>query len=92
MSEQLHPEFGAITILDEAKQLVNDDRRKDYGHPKQNFKDIADMWSVILDKRVEPLQVIQCMIALKLCRANQGYKKDTFTDIAGYSLCAELIQ
>jgi hypothetical protein len=79
-------------ILQEADKLTASDRRKEYGHPKENFRHIADMWQTILQVRITSEQVIDCMIALKLCRAKQGYKRDTYVDIAGYARCAELIQ
>jgi hypothetical protein len=86
------------TILEEAAKLVNGPRREEYGHPKYNFKDIADMWTVVLrlnDSRpeiiVEPNDVILMMIALKICRGKQGYKRDTAADIAGYAQCWEML-
>lgn len=80
------------TILEEAEKLVGGDRQIDYGHPRENFADVAKAWEAVLRVPVTPLQVIQCMTMLKICRANQGYKRDTFIDIAGYARCAELIQ
>ena len=79
-------------ILQEADRLTATDRRNEYGHPKDNFEDVARMWKAILGCDVNPLQVISCMIALKVCRAKQGYKRDTYVDIAGYARCAELIR
>jgi hypothetical protein len=88
------------TVLEEAARLVNGPRRAEYGHPKDNFNDIADMWTVILHKkllsggrfnRVDVDDVILMMIALKLCRGKQGYKRDTAVDIAGYAQCWELV-
>jgi hypothetical protein len=83
-------------LLVEADALTAGARRKEYGHPVDNFNDIARMWSVILSNEAEvnvtPLQVVLCMTALKICRGKQGYKRDTFIDIAGYARCAEMIQ
>lgn len=81
-----------FNVLEEADGIVGGPRRKEYGHPKQNFSDVAKSWEAVLGCSVTPLQVIQCMIMLKVCRANQGYKRDTFVDVAGYARCAELIQ
>lgn len=81
-----------MNILEEAESLVGGDRRKEYGPPHKNFRDVADIWSVILDKTITPQEVVLCMIALKLCRGLTGYKRDTYVDIAGYSRCAELLQ
>ena len=88
MSEQTQQ---ASNILEEADKLTSQDRREEYGHPKDNFDDIATMWTAILHTTVTRLEVINCMIALKLCRARQGYKRDTYVDIAGYARCAEMV-
>jgi hypothetical protein len=85
------------TILEEAARIVNGPRRKEYGHPKVNFQEIAGMWNVVLKRTpthevaITPDQVILCMIALKLCRAKQGFTRDCFVDIAGYAQCWELV-
>ena len=79
-------------ILQQAIKIVNGPRRSEYGHPKKNFSDIAKMWSVILDHPVTSAQVINCMIALKLCRAKQGWHEDSYKDIGGYALCRQLIE
>jgi hypothetical protein len=36
------------TILDTAKQLVYGERNKAYGHPKDNFNNIAGLWNSYL--------------------------------------------
>jgi hypothetical protein len=80
------------TILEEAARLVNGPRRAEYGHPQDNFSDIAKLWRVLLrDERITAENVVQCMIAFKLCRAKQGYTRDTAVDIAGYAQCWELV-
>lgn len=84
------------TILEEAARLVNGPRRQEYGHPKDNFADIAKMWTVVLSgtdvsKGITSDQVILMMICLKVCRGKTGYKRDTAVDLAGYAQCWELI-
>lgn len=80
------------TLLQRANDLIYGDREKDYGTPSKNFKDIAEMWSIVLNQPVSPEQVIQMMIALKLCRAINGKSTiDTYTDIAGYAGLIERI-
>lgn len=85
------------TILEEAARLVNGPRRAEYGHPRNNFEDVAAMWSIIigvdgdLNRRLTADQVILMMVALKLCRGKTGYKRDTAVDIAGYAQCWELV-
>lgn len=81
------------TVLEEAARLVGGDRRKEYGHPKDNFKDVAAMWNVILEpqQKITVSQIALCMIAWKLCRAKGGYKRDTGVDLAGYAYTLDLV-
>jgi hypothetical protein len=80
------------SILQSAHELINGQRRKDYGHPSENFADIAAMWAVILGAPVAPEQVILCMIALKMCRLKNSLDHaDSWLDVAGYVGCAELV-
>ena len=73
------------SILLEANKLVNGDRAKAYGHPSKNFKDIARLWSVILNCNVTPEQVGLCMIQVKISREINIHKRDNLVDIAGYA-------
>jgi hypothetical protein len=75
-------------MLDEAKAIVTRSRAQQYAPPGQDFKNIADIWSVLLKVRVSPEQVAQCMVALKLCRLiHTPAHEDNWTDIAGYAAC-----
>lgn len=80
-----------LTILERADRLVNVDRRNDYGHPAENFADIATMWSMILGVEVQPRQVGLCMIAVKLSREAHVPKQDNLIDIAGYAKTVDLV-
>jgi hypothetical protein len=94
-SEETEPKKE--TILEEAARLVNGPRRAEYWHPRENFQDVADMWTVILRRNddenliITRDEVILMMLCLKICRGKQGYKRDTATDIAGYAQCWELV-
>ncbi|AQY55673.1 hypothetical protein PBI_HUFFY_72 [Gordonia phage Huffy] len=73
-------------ILAKADELVNGDRNKNYGDAKTNHQRIADMWSVILGKRVEAHEVAACMVALKLARLIETPDHlDSWVDMAGYA-------
>lgn len=75
-------------ILDEASKCVNIDRTQNYGPPEQGFKNIAEIWSVILGTPITSAQVAQCMVGLKLARLIQSPgHKDSWVDIAGYAAC-----
>ena len=72
-------------FLSEATRLVGTDREKDYGDKVENHKNIARLWSVILQKEITADQVYQCMIAVKLGRLIHSPKhEDSAIDICGY--------
>jgi hypothetical protein len=77
-------------ILQEADRLTSDDRRKEYGSPREFYKKTAAMWSVILDTPVAPEQVGLCMIAFKMVREMHAHKRDSLVDIAGYARTLEI--
>ncbi len=82
------------SILVEASRLVNTDRQADYGHPQDDFKRIATIWSALLENKLNvdltPSEVGAMMIALKLSRTAYKNKRDNWVDIAGYAHCADL--
>lgn len=79
-------------ILDEAGDIIVGDRQKEYGPPSVNFQRIADILKVLFpDRDWTPSDVALMMIALKLGRTPEGYKRDTAVDLVGYAaLWAEL--
>ncbi len=79
-----------MTILEEANAIVNGERRKLYGPPKEEFPRIAAMWSSILGTTVTAEQVCLCMIAGKLMRLSTTPKhRDSLVDIVGYACILE---
>lgn len=80
-----------MNILEEANQLVNGDRNKDYGSPLEDFTRTARLWSVILGVEVTPEQVGMCMILLKVSRQCNKHKRDNLVDIAGYAHTLEKV-
>jgi len=80
-------------FLSEAGRLINHDRNKDYGDAQRNFTDIADIWSVILNRPVTAKEVALCMIGVKMARlAKSPDHDDSWIDICGYSaLGGELV-
>ena len=80
------------SILEEAQRLIHGPRNKNYGHPRDNFRDIAALWSGYLGKEVSDIDVANLMILMKVARVKgTGYHRDSFTDIAGYAGCVERI-
>jgi hypothetical protein len=78
----------AREILDEAKQLLND-RGNEYGDSTFNHIRIARLWSVYLDKKIEPHEVALCLILTKISRTQTTPDHaDSYKDIAAYSAIA----
>lgn len=87
------------SICDEAKEITGNDRMEQYGHPKDNFKDIASLWSSYAENNMRkcdkegrirmPLfqqrDVALMMILLKVAREQARHKRDNLVDIAGYA-------
>ena len=65
---------------------VLEERRDDYGDPVEQFRAIADRWSITLGTPITPSQVALCMIDLKLARlAYDPGHIDSMVDVIGYS-------
>ncbi len=71
-------------VLTQADKLVNGARAAEYGDAKQNFEDIAKLWSVLLETEVTAQQVALCMIAVKSARLMKSASHDSWVDICGY--------
>lgn len=72
------------SVLEEALAAVTGSRNESHGHPYQNMRDAADLWSVILDCDVTSEQVALCMMAFKIARQKNNSGRDNVVDIAGY--------
>jgi hypothetical protein len=84
--------FDGGTVLDKAKAVVTGDRQKQYGDPLTCLARIAKMWSVLLDREVTPIQVVQCMVALKQARlVNDPTDTDSWVDVAGYAALSDAV-
>ncbi len=87
----------ATSIIDEAVNLIQGDRQKDYGPPWENFQDIADVWTPYVMRALEshdiltPTDIANLMVLLKTIRQVRGYNRDSVLDIIGYAACSEVI-
>ena len=77
-------------FLKEAEKLINGQRAKEYGPAKKNHQRIADIWTILLDKklndRITPEEVVACMIGVKVARLAEDISKDdSWTDVIGYA-------
>lgn len=75
--------------LDEASSLIHGDRQEEYGPPSVNFARIATIYSLLFPfHKWTPGDVALALLGLKLARAAQGYKRDTYIDLIGYGALA----
>ena len=79
-----------LNILAEAYDIVEGQRRKDYGDMSASFQRIAGMWSAYSGCNFDSYDVANMMIMLKLSRAHgKGFQRESFVDVCGYAYCAE---
>jgi hypothetical protein len=75
-------------VIDEAKKLINGDRKDQYG--ESSFQSLARMWSVYLGHEITPAQSAEMLAILKIIRNKNKPKLDSFIDGIGYlALAAE---
>lgn len=84
-------------VLTEALKCVNGEREKQYGSPEDNFKRIADFWSLYLTTlfegtdvvvELDPKDVAMMMVLFKIARSlGDQDKLDNYVDIIGYAAC-----
>jgi len=79
----------AAKLLQEAAELINGERARNYGEPQQSFENIAKHWSAYLGIEITVYDVGMLMILLKVSRGGRGQgdrkHRDNFVDIAGYA-------
>ena len=95
-----------VSILKIAHDIINGRRAQDYGDVRTSFNQIADLWSVYLNRHAERPDtkilsntieltgedVANLMILMKVSRAQNGFHLDSYVDIAGYAGCVEKLQ
>jgi hypothetical protein len=78
------------SVLAEALNIINGERKDTYGNPEDSFANIAEYWSVYLKKRfgyvvyLSPKDVTLMMILFKIAREQNQGKRDNLVDAAGY--------
>lgn len=84
-------------VLNQALHNVSGDRESDYGSPEQNFRTIALLWSVYIQRQgrgyLEDKDVAAMLALLKIARIASGHaKQDNWIDLAGYAACGGEIE
>lgn len=83
-------------ILEEAIELIDGDRNRDYGAPGGDFATTAAFWQTYFDRTIEKRgklwvrkhDVAICMDLLKISRiAWTPEKRDSWADVNGYTGC-----
>lgn len=82
----------AESLIDEAARIISGQRRQDYGPVSESFARIAAMWSAYVGVELTTIDVANLMVLLKVCRARNGYHRDSFVDIIGYAALTEQLQ
>jgi hypothetical protein len=80
------------TVLQEAQRIVYGPREKAYGHPAEDYRRVARLWSVILEHEVTPAQAALCMVAVKIAREIHEPSRDNRVDGAGYFAVVDRIR
>jgi hypothetical protein len=79
------------SVIQEATQIVAK-RGRDYGDPRPNHERIAAIWTVILGRKIEPHEVVLCMLGVKVARlVETPDHRDSMVDLCGYSDCLDII-
>lgn len=79
----------AASILTEAATIVDGARQQTHGDRERSFGMIAALWSAYLGANVNPIDVAQMMVLLKVARGKCGKMvKDHQVDQCGYSALA----
>mgnify|MGYP003114652352 CR=1 FL=1 len=85
-----------MTTIDLNEQKIKKimaDRQKDYGDYDENFRLLAIIFNVILHDilkdDIQPHQVAQLMMGLKLFRTSKKFKSDNYDDLEIYTKMAK---
>ena len=74
--------------LDIATKIVTGQRQYDYGDKYQNHKNISDLWSSYLGRKISAHDVAICMLLVKVARLKHRPTTDCYIDMAGYAAIA----
>jgi len=83
-------------ILQEAYKIVNQDRQNTYGHPKDDYTKVTNIFQTLTEKQLTLTEALLFMVSVKLARLktnlDQGHLHyDTLLDTIGYLTCINMI-
>lgn len=82
-------------LLEEAADLIDNDRNETYGPPTENFATIAELWTIRFKHLLKEgakftgSDYADAMILVKVARGMTQKTHDTYADTAGYAGCGE---
>ena len=78
-----------MSITTEAQEIVNGERKHEYGDTVESFRSIAGLWSAYLGVPITSFDVCKLMILLKVSRSKRNNHRDSLIDIVGYIECID---
>jgi hypothetical protein len=83
-------------ILQEAYKIVNQDRKNTYGHPKDDYTKVINIYQTLTGKELTINDAILFMVSVKLARLRTNLEAgqlhhDTLLDTIGYLTCLNMI-
>ena len=83
-------------ILQEAYKIVNQDRQITYGHPKDDYTKVINIYQTLTGKELTINDAILFMVSVKLARLRTNLEAgnlhhDTLLDTIGYLTCLNMI-
>lgn len=77
--------MSAAAMLEHAADILAE-RSKTYADPRQSMSAIAARWSITLGHAVTPVEVVLCLMDLKLARLQHDpAHRDSMVDLIGYA-------
>ena len=83
-------------ILQEAYKIVNQDRQNTYGHPKDDYTKVTNIFETLTGKQLTLTEALLFMVSVKLARLKTNLDQgqlhhDTLLDTIGYLACINMI-
>jgi hypothetical protein len=83
-------------ILQEAHKIVNQDRQNTYGHPKDDYTKVTNIYQTLTGHQLTLTDALLFMVSVKLARLKTNLDQgqlhhDTLLDTIGYLTCINMI-
>lgn len=89
------PTHGTEILL-HAHQIVNQDRQNTYGHPKDDYTKVTNIFQTLTGHKLTLTEALLFMVSVKLARLKTNLDQgqlhyDTLLDAIGYLTCINMI-